>query len=104
MNFSQPKTNTMNKHLQLLGMKVEDRVTGFKGVVASVSFDLYGCIQAVVNPGLTKEGKLGDSQWFDVNRLQVKSSKPVMKVPDFVTGPQADGDQGPAERPAFLKP
>lgn len=90
---------TIQTHLNLLGQRVQDRVTGFKGIVASVSFDLYGCIQAVVNPGLTSEDKLGDSQWFDINRLKVLSKKPVMKQPDFVSGPQADGDQGPAEKP-----
>ena len=34
-------------HLELLGQKVEDKVTGFRGVVTTISFDLYGCIQAV---------------------------------------------------------
>lgn len=48
----------LKKHLDLLGMRVEDRVTGFRGVVSSVGFDLYGCIQAIVNPGQDKDGKL----------------------------------------------
>jgi hypothetical protein len=34
--------------LKLLGTKVRDVVTGFVGIVTSVSFDLYGCVQAVV--------------------------------------------------------
>lgn len=76
-------------------MKVEDRVTGFKGVVASVSFDLYGCIQAVVNPGMDKSGKLGDSNWFDVNRLKVISKSPVMPVPAFAL----EEEKGPSEKP-----
>ena len=52
------KMVNLTKHLNLLGMRVEDRVTGFKGVVATVGFDLYGCIQAVVNPGTDADGKL----------------------------------------------
>lgn len=90
----------VHEHLNLLGHIVKDRVTGFEGVVTSVGFDLYGCIQAIVHPGLGADGKVGDSCWFDINRLVVTSTKPVMKQPDFVKGPQANGDQGPAEKPA----
>ena len=88
------------KHLNLLGLKVRDRVTGAKGVVASISFDLYGCIQAVVNPGLDKDGKQMDSSWYDVSRLEVTDPTPVMPRPDFVSGPVAEGRQGAAEKPA----
>lgn len=91
----------IRKHLGLLGHRVEDRVTGFVGVVASISFDLYGCVQAIVNPGLDKDGKLGESNWFDVNRLVVKTDSPVMEVPNFEYGPVAEGNHGPAEKPRF---
>jgi len=37
-----------NKHLEMLGKEGFDVVTGFDGVITSVSFDLYGCVQAVV--------------------------------------------------------
>lgn len=47
----------MKKYLDILGHKVSDKVTGFNGVAVSVSFDLYGCIQVVVNPGLSSDGK-----------------------------------------------
>jgi hypothetical protein len=94
----------IKKHISLLGCRVEDRVTGMRGVVASVSFDLYGCIQAIINPGMDKDGKLQDSVWFDVGRLKVLSAEPVMTPPDFDFGPQAEGKQGPAEKPAFGKP
>ena len=94
----------VKKHLDLLGKRIEDRVTGKKGVVASISFDLYGCVQAIVNPGMTKEGKLEDSLWFDVSRLKVLSDTPVMDRPDYDFGPQAEGKQGAAERPPFWKP
>lgn len=93
----------IKKHISLLGLKVEDKVTGFKGVVASISFDLYGCVQAVVNPGLGKDGKPMDSLWFDVARLKVLDKKPVMQTPDFEYGPQAEGRQGAAEKPVTYK-
>lgn len=93
------------KHLNLLGLRVEDKVTGFKGVVATVSFDLYGCIQAVVNPGANSEGTLRDSQWFDVGRLKVTNDEPVMDRPTFAWTPEllAAGGKGPAERPTSCK-
>ncbi|MBI4997819.1 MAG: hypothetical protein HZC22_13195 [Rhodocyclales bacterium] len=93
----------MQKHLDLLGMRVEDKVTGFKGVVASVGFDLYGCVQAIVNPGADKDGKLMEQYWFDVARLELTSEEPVMARPNFEYGPQAEGKQGAAEKPKFAK-
>ncbi len=80
-------------------MSVEDNITSFKGIVTSVSFDLYGCIQAVVNPGLDREGKPRDSHWFDVSRLKVTSKKPKMTQPNFDSQNISDGDKGPAEKP-----
>lgn len=90
----------IKKHLRLLGYKVQDRVTGFKGVVSSISFDLYGCVQALVTPP-SKSGSDGDgcSRWLDVTRLIVKGRKPVMEVPNFVSGPVAEGKHGPADKP-----
>ena len=87
------------EHIKLLGMEVEDRVTGFNGVVSSVAFDLYGCIQAVITPKAGELGKMEDGRWFDVARLRVVGSAPVMDVPDFAAGPAADGRKGPAEKP-----
>ena len=89
----------MNQFMSLLGMKVVDKVTGFKGVVSSISFDLYGCIQAVVTPPSTGERLKGS--WFDVQRLRVTGKKPVMKLPDYNAGYIASGKKGPAEKPEF---
>lgn len=88
----------IKKHLDLLGCPVVDKVTGFKGVVDSVSFDLYGCVQASLMPPVDKKGELSKSYWFDVNRLEIKSTKLVMEVPDFEYGIQAEGKQGPADK------
>lgn len=90
----------IQKHLSLLGLKVKDRVTGFRGVVVSVGFDLYGCVQAIVNPGADKEAKPRESQWFDVNRLEVLDKKPVMNQPNFEFGHMAEGKKGACEKPA----
>ena len=93
----------MQKHIAMLGYRVKDKVTNAEGVVASISFDLYGCVQAIVNPGMGKDGKPKDSLWFDVARLELISKKPVMTPPNFDYGTQAEGKQGAAERPAHWK-
>jgi hypothetical protein len=93
-------------HINLLGIKVRDRVTNFEGVVSSVSFDLYGCVQAAVNPPIDKDGKLPDGRWFDVHRLEPLGAEHVMPVPAFESAPPKFGAKpaththGPAEKPA----
>ena len=90
----------IKKHLDLLGYYVGDRVSDFKGVVISLSFDLYGCIQADVRPKeLDKEGRVATGYWIDVSRLKVISKKPLMDQPNFVWGEAAEGRKGPANLP-----
>ena len=88
------------EHLNLLGMSVKDKVTGFKGAVTCISFDLYGCIQAIVVLQVNKEGKY-DGKWFDVSRLIVTKKNHVMDVPNYdnVYSPIAQGLKGPEEKP-----
>lgn len=69
-----------------LGMEVRDRVTGYTGIVTSICFDLYGCIQGLVHPGLDADGKNKDLCWFDIGRLEVIGDLPVMEQPDFISG------------------
>lgn len=73
----------MLKDLQLLGKKVRDKVTKVEGIVTSISFDLYGCVQAIVNPGVGSDGKLLEVFWYDVKRLEVTDNKRAMEAPDF---------------------
>lgn len=84
----------------LLGLRMKDRITGMVGVVTSVTFDLYGCVQVILNPGVDNDGKPRDGMWFDVKRLVLASNddnKPVIDVPDF--GQRAFNPVAP--RPAF---
>ena len=74
----------MESHLAWLGWKVKDRVTGFTGVVCTIGVDLYGCIQAIVNPEsfvdkASGEQKTADSRWFDLTRLERIGKSPVMQ-------------------------
>lgn len=75
------------KDFNLLGLKVEDLVTGCKGVVTSMSYDLYGCVQAIVTPFVDKDEKPGDARWYDTKRLRVLDSTPVMPIPSFDNPP-----------------
>ena len=82
-----------NKHFDLLGLKVRDKVTGLEGVVTSLSFDLYGCIQAAVTAP-AKDGKVEYGVWFDITRLKILSEKRVMDLPDYNQGYVAEGRKG----------
>lgn len=86
----------IEKHLQLLGRKVRDAVTNAEGIVESISFDLYGCVQAVVRVPIdpSKPGEIPEGRWFDVKRLTVLSPDPVMRLPDF-----AQPEIGAADKP-----
>lgn len=87
-----------NQHLDLLGKKARDRVSGFAGTVSSISFDLYGCIQAVLSPPVDDKGALPDGRWFDIQRLEVQPGERVMPLPTWAAKP-AEHKHGPADKP-----
>ena len=90
----------IKKHLDLLGHKVKDRMSDLEGVVISISFDLYGCIQADVRPTtLDKDGYIKNGMWLDVSRIKILSTKPEMEQPNFEWGKVAEGKKGPANLP-----
>ena len=90
------RTANILEHLELLGYKVEDRVTGFYGVVTTISFDLYGCIQAIVTPSADLKDQ--KPEWFDVTRLEILGDVPVMATPDFEKGYVSTGKKGCANK------
>jgi hypothetical protein len=85
-----------NDHFKLLGLRAEDKVTGFVGVVSTLSFDLYGCIQVILTPPVSADGNAPDGRWMDVTRLKILSKVPVMDLPDFDSGYVATGRKGAA--------
>jgi hypothetical protein len=93
-------SDLISKSLALLGMNAKDRVTGFQGVVSSVTFDAYGCVQALLTPKYV-DNKHVDSLWFDVKRV-LPDSERVMPVPDFDLryGEERGGNQLPGIRSA----
>jgi hypothetical protein len=64
--------SAVHLHLQMLGFNAKDRVTGFSGVVSSICFDLYGCVQAALRPPSTTRAK---------RRTAAGSTSPVCRRP-----------------------
>ena len=93
--------NTYEKHIELLGLLASDKVTGLSGVIDSVCFDLYGCIQASIKPRQLKEnGDMHVGYWVDVTRLNIDTqSDRIMEIPDFYQGYIAEGRKGAADKP-----
>ena len=91
-------------HIDLLGKTGRDKITGYEGVVISIHFDLFGCVQAMLKQPV-KDGKLEDGQFFDVNRIEITKHERVMPVPAFAVEPAKFGKtpeshaHGPAEKP-----
>lgn len=54
-----------------LGVEVRDRVSGFKGTAMSRHEYLHGCERISVQPPVDSDGKLPDTQTFDVPSLEV---------------------------------
>ena len=91
----------INETINLLGVRAEDKVTGTRGVITSICFDLFGCVQAALTPPVKESGELVDSRWFDVNRLTTFPAERVMDVPDFDANADrpADYNKGAAHKP-----
>lgn len=72
-----------------LGVKGKDKITGLEGIITGRAQYLYGCDQYCINAP-AKEGKLGDSQWFDEGRIEVigKGIQPKEVRTEKPGGPQ----------------
>ncbi len=71
-----------------LGDKARCRVTGFTGIVTSLTDYIDGCRQACLTPGVGKDGTVRDSYHFDVERLEIKKKAAVRLDARFTGGPQ----------------
>jgi hypothetical protein len=71
----------------LLGLKVKDKVTEQFGVATSISFDLYGCVQILINPPVRADGTKAEAGWYDMKRLIVLDNQPIMELPQFIEVP-----------------
>lgn len=72
-----------------LGDKVQDTVTGFKGIAVGKTTWLHGCDRITVQPeGVNKEGKIFDAQSFDEPQLRVLAKKKKKEGSHKTGGPR----------------
>lgn len=93
--------NTYEKHINLLGYRAKDKITGYWGVIESVYFDLYGCIQVSLRPRMNEKGEVSNGYWFDVTRVEILPQERVVSMPNFYDGYTAEGKKGAADKPNF---
>ncbi len=60
-----------------LGVRVQDKVTGFEGVVTGRVEYITGCNQLLVVPRVKSDGALVEAQWFDEQRTFIVDPTPV---------------------------
>lgn len=89
---------TYTRDFGMLGLTVKDKVTGFEGVVTSLSYDLYNNVHFAITPKSTETDVFGGG-WFDYERLDILSETPVMDLPDFSKGYVSEGRKGAAPKP-----
>ncbi len=61
----------MSKPRVKLGDEVKDKVTGFRGIVTSMTLFLNGCTRCGVQPVMGKDGKIPDGVAFDEPQLEI---------------------------------
>lgn len=94
--------SAISVYLAFLGQPMKDKVTGISGMLDSVCFDAYGCIQGSLRGKANKDGSLPDGRWFDMKRL-VEDGKRIMEAPSYAAT-VAGRENGPAEKPRFSSP
>ena len=70
-----------------LGDEVKCKVSGFRGIVTSVTNFLNGCVQVGIQAPVTKDGKFGESWSIDVSQLVVVNAGKVVIKKQDVGGP-----------------
>ena len=73
----------MQQYMKCLGETVRDKLTDIEGTVTSISFDLYGCVQAIIKQRIDKDGKVPDTKWHDIKRLDIIPGGHIMPVPNY---------------------
>jgi len=71
----------VQESVNILGRYARDKITGIFGPITSVSFDLNGCVQCIINRGLDKDGKPYEGYWMDIQRMDLEPSDPIMPLP-----------------------
>ena len=86
----------MDKIFNKLGFKGVDRISGYRGVIESVSFDIYGCVQYLLRREVKDNDPNTDvAAWYDEKRIRVTGKQRVIKC-DFKDLCEI---KGPAKKP-----
>lgn len=75
-----------------LGDKVEDKVTGFKGIVTAEIKYIYDCKQFRVTPVCNDEGAQQKSDWIDEPQLKLLKKRAV-KIEKKAEPPKHGGER-----------
>lgn len=73
----------------VLGSKVRDRVTGFKGIAVAKNEWMNGCKRIAIQSDTLKDGKPLDVEWVDIQQIEVISLSKLIKS-KLGGGPQKD--------------
>ena len=77
------------------GDKVKHIVHGFEGIVESVAVYDTGCTHILVKPmKLTKEGKVREGTWFDIEKLKKVPNSKRLKLVDRMPKGKKNGGPG----------
>ncbi len=79
--------------MQNLGRNAKDKITGFTGVIVAKISYLTGCDQYGITPKVNKEGKTGDTSYFDVNRIEILKGGVKINTNKDVGGVNRDAPQ-----------
>lgn len=95
-----PSVETLRSHLQVLGKRTLDRISGVECVIDGVYVTVSPRILYGANYGTNDKGESLGSFWLEVCNAIV-SDEVVMDCPNYEFGVTAEGKQGSAERPAY---
>lgn len=86
-----------------LGDRVRDLISGFEGIVVGRTEWLFGCTRIGVSPGKLHEGKTIDSEWFDVQQLELVEKKALKRQSEEAKEPESKPG-GPRKDPTQRRP
>jgi len=90
-----------NDVIEMLGSEAKDKITKQNGVISSIAFDLYGCIQVLLTPlKVENNHDIKVHGWFDINRMVITKKRKIMNHPSFENKYSELKDvSGPSEKP-----
>ena len=62
---------TLSNREPTLGDRVECKITGFTGIVATHAKHVAGCDRLWVEPSVDKDGKHVEGRWFDIDMVDI---------------------------------